>query len=77
MIEITESKRDSGDMSTVFAFFRVPIQKFSNSRIKWCDSWSSFDLNYDRGAEYAFIEKINAANSGKYSHYHIGWYDSK
>lgn len=71
MLKITEDKPN--DISTVYAYFATPTETYPNGCIKRCDSWSVFNHEYKWGKEQEFVAAIEAANPGKYSHYHIAW----
>lgn len=71
MLKITEAAKS--DISTVYAYFAEPTVYYPNGQLKMCDHWSVFNREYKWGKEREFIAAIDAANAGKYSHYHIAW----
>ena len=70
---ITEAHRDS--ISTVYAYFANPADRYPNGYLKLCDWWSCFTGDYTRGKEREFIATIEEKSPGLYSSYHIGWSD--
>jgi len=72
MLKITEDK--ANDISTVIAYYAVPVQ--GPHYLKKCETFSCFDRVYRRGDEREFITRLDAAQPGRFTHYHISWSDS-
>lgn len=73
MLKISEDKPN--DISTVYAYFTTPTEKYPSGHMKICNNWSVFNNDYKWGKEREFIAALDVANPGKYSHYHIAWCD--
>ena len=72
--QITEGNRS--DISTVYAYYTVPTERYGNGSLIMCDAWSVFNGYYELGKEREFIAEIEVKNPGKYSSFHIAWVDS-
>lgn len=65
-----ETKEHPDDVSTVYAYLKVPERRPDGS-VKKHDDFSC--SQYQCGAERQFIEWLHSTFPGKYQDYHIGW----
>jgi hypothetical protein len=77
-VDVSNASSGYNDISTVYAYYTAE-QKAEHG--KHCEHWTEFGTRpenapYRTGQERAFVEKIEAENPGKFSHYLISWSNS-
>jgi hypothetical protein len=68
---ITEARKD--DISTVYAYYANPTEKYPNGQLIRARSWTEFNHDYKRDQEREFIKELHEKNPGVYSYYHIAY----
>jgi hypothetical protein len=77
-IDVSHATTGYDDISTVYAYY-TPAQKAEHGR--HCETWTEFgkrpeNAPYRTHHEPEFIDKVEAENPGKFSHYLISWSNS-